>query len=141
MMLGGILPYCVMPFVENYTLLKPLLHSEMDGSFVSKINEAAYENAKNIVQDSEKNPALQMLSDTEYQICQLIAEHQSNRDIAQKLFLSEGTVRQYINKIYTKLELDGDGLEKRRQLSTLLSPKTNNRVISFRFFLLYNRAV
>ncbi len=35
-----------------------------------------------------------------------MAKHMmSNKEIAQSLFLSEGTVKQYINQIYSKLQI------------------------------------
>ena len=44
------------------------------------------------------------------------AERRTNREIAEALFLSEGTVKQYINRIYSKLQLTGSAQEKRRAL-------------------------
>ena len=43
-----------------------------------------------------------------------------NREIAGQLFLSEGTVKQYINQIYSKLHLTGDARTKRRRLEELM---------------------
>ena len=45
----------------------------------------------------------------------------SNREIAEKLFLSEGSIKQYINQIYSKLHIDGDTRTKRQQLLSLLN--------------------
>lgn len=45
------------------------------------------------------------LSDTEQQIVRKIADGLSNREIAQTLYLSEGTVKNYISEILDKLEL------------------------------------
>ena len=38
------------------------------------------------------------------------------------LFLSEGTVKQYINQIYSKLHIEGDTRTKRSQLVELFLP-------------------
>ena len=38
-----------------------------------------------------------------------------NREIAAALFLSEGTVKQYINRIYGKLGIEGDYRNKRKE--------------------------
>ena len=46
----------------------------------------------------------------------MIALRLSNKEIAEKLFLSEGTVKQYINQIYSKLEIKGDIRTKRATL-------------------------
>ena len=48
----------------------------------------------------------------------------TNREIAEKLFLSEGSVKQYINQIYSKLHIEGPTRSKRKQLLTLLLQKT-----------------
>ena len=48
-----------------------------------------------------------------------MAERRTNREIAEALYLSEGTVKQYINRIYSKLQLTGSAQEKRRALIAL----------------------
>lgn len=45
------------------------------------------------------------LTDKEFQIIQLVADGQNNKEIASQLFLSEGTVRNYISNILLKLDL------------------------------------
>ena len=45
------------------------------------------------------------LSERELQVLQLVADGQSNREIAQSLYLSEGTVRNYISTLLDKLQL------------------------------------
>ncbi|MBT1171866.1 response regulator transcription factor [Bifidobacterium sp. MA2] len=55
-----------------------------------------------------------MLSDRERDIAALVAEGLDNRDIAAKLFLSEGTVRNRVSAILDKL-----GLTNRTQLAIL----------------------
>lgn len=59
-------------------------------------------------------PALDCLTAREQQIAKLIAEGKSNLEIANALFLSEGTVKNAISKILRKLNL-----ERRTQLSAL----------------------
>ena len=53
-----------------------------------------------------------------------MSQHLTNRELAEKLFLSEGSVKQYINQIYSKLHIEGDARSKRKRLLELLSPKT-----------------
>ena len=48
------------------------------------------------------------------------ASRLSNREIAEEMGFSEGTVKQYLNRIYGKLHLDGDARNKRRRLEELL---------------------
>lgn len=45
------------------------------------------------------------ITDKEYEIIELVAQGLSNKEIAAKLFLSEGTVRNYISLVLEKLEL------------------------------------
>lgn len=52
------------------------------------------------------------LSDREYDILLLVAEGLNNKEIAEKLYLSEGTVRNYISNMLEKL-----GLRDRTQLA------------------------
>ena len=40
--------------------------------------------------------------------------------IAEKLFLSEGSVKQYVKTIYDKLHIEGDTRTKRRRLAALM---------------------
>ena len=68
-------------------------------------------------------PVFKILSDRELEITELMAKHMSNKEIAQSLFLSEGTVKQYINQIYSKLLITGDVRTKRKRLAELAAPK------------------
>lgn len=45
------------------------------------------------------------ITDKEYEIIELVSEGLSNKEIAAKLYLSEGTVRNYISLVLEKLEL------------------------------------
>ena len=69
------------------------------------------------------SPLLSELTPRELEIIELAAQHLTNREIAEKLFLTEGTVKQYINQIYGKLQITGETRTKRKQLFGLLSSK------------------
>ncbi|MNJ16507.1 HTH-type transcriptional regulator MalT [compost metagenome] len=56
---------------------------------------------------AQDNGAQQVLTGREYQILQLLAVGLKNRDIAQKVFLSEFTVKSHLQKIYAKLDTKG----------------------------------
>ncbi|MDO4556245.1 MAG: response regulator transcription factor [Lachnospiraceae bacterium] len=45
------------------------------------------------------------ITDREFDVIRLVAEGLSNREIAKALFLSEGTIRNYLSQILEKLEL------------------------------------
>ena len=63
------------------------------------------------------------LTERELLIARLISERLSNREIAERLFLSEGSVKQYVNRIYGKLHIEGDTRTKRKRLSEKLLTK------------------
>ncbi|MGE5507678.1 MAG: response regulator transcription factor [Chitinophagales bacterium] len=54
---------------------------------------------------ASRDPELALLSDQERRIVRLIAAGKTNREIAQAVFLSEKTVRNYVSAILTKLGL------------------------------------
>ena len=113
----------VMPFVENYDLLKPLLTREIKNDLISKIIELG-EAAKARSAAGTRPAAFDALTPREFEIVELMAQRLSNREIAEKLYLSEGSVKQYVNQIYSKLHIEGDTRTKRAQLARLLREKT-----------------
>ena len=60
------------------------------------------------------------MTEREREVVLLAAQRLSNREIAEKLFLSEGSVKQYINQIYAKLAIEGDVRTKRKRLAELV---------------------
>lgn len=55
--------------------------------------------------NTQLGPQGELLTARELEILNLIAEHMSNRDIAHKLHLAEGTVKNYISQILDKLQV------------------------------------
>ena len=113
----------VMPFVENYDYIKPLLTRETQSPLAAQImalGEAAQARSK----ASLRPAVLGALTTREYEIVELMGQRLSNREIAEKLYLSEGSVKQYVNQIYSKLHIEGDTRTKRTQLTALLRQKT-----------------
>ena len=112
----------VMLFVENYDRLKTMLAREIGTDLIAKIMELG--EAANQRKAEHSRPAVfDALTKREFEIVELMAKRMSNREIAEKLFLSEGSVKQYINQIYSKLHIEGDTRTKRSQLAELLIPK------------------
>ena len=72
---------------------------------------------------ADKAQEAECLTETEYRICELMAAHKTNRDIASEMFLSEGTIKQYMNQIYSKLGIDGNMRDKRKRTVVLLFGK------------------
>jgi DNA-binding NarL/FixJ family response regulator len=54
----------------------------------------------------ELRPVRISLSPREAEILELLAQGLSNADIAQRLYLSEGTIRNYTSALFSKLEVD-----------------------------------
>ena len=113
----------VMPFVENYDYIKPLLARETQSPLAAQIM-ALGEAARVRSMASARPAVLGALTTREYEIVELMGQRLSNREIAEKLYLSEGSVKQYVNQIYSKLHIEGDTRTKRRQLAALLRQKT-----------------
>ncbi len=112
----------VMPFVENYGFLQPLLAQEIKSELIAKITglgEAA--GARSAA--SARPAAFAALTPREFEIVELMTQRLSNREIAERLYLSEGSVKQYVNQIYSKLHIEGDTRTKRKQLAWLAAQK------------------
>jgi len=56
-------------------------------------------------QRKDEQSAFNQLTDQEMRVLGLVAEGRTNREIAQSLFLGEGTVRNYVSSILSKLSL------------------------------------
>ncbi|MCP6760140.1 MAG: response regulator transcription factor [Fischerella sp. CENA71] len=78
-------------------------HTQFGPGIIEKIiaNTALTESEKS----QELPPGFAELTPREKQVLRMIAAGSSNREIAQKLFLSEGTVRNHISHILTRLDL------------------------------------
>ena len=112
----------VIPFAENYRYLKPLLTERLQTGTVAQIIELG-EAAERRKAGFDRPEALSALTEREYEIVRLMAQRLNNREIAEKLYLSEGSIRQYVNQIYTKLQIAGEPRAKRKLLLDLLADK------------------
>jgi DNA-binding NarL/FixJ family response regulator len=74
-------------------------------------------------EDSSRNG--QQLSERETEVLTLVARGQSNKEIAQELFLSEGTVKAHVSHIMAKLAVDRRTDLVRFALSTGLVPMSD----------------
>lgn len=77
-----------------------LIQSEVAVKVLDKFSELAKGNQKR-----NADPRAELLTDREIDICRLVAEGKNNREIADELYLSEGTVKNHITKVLIKLDL------------------------------------
>ncbi|HYE82411.1 MAG TPA: response regulator transcription factor [Clostridia bacterium] len=77
-----------------------LLPSEVAVRVLDKFSELAKGNP-----DKHSDPRKELLTEREAEICRLIAEGKNNKEIADELYLSEGTVKNHITKVLIKLDL------------------------------------
>ena len=89
---------------QDFEGIAPALEAVVRGQsvFGGKIMDRLPELMK---QKDEFDFAAHGISDKEREIMELVAEGLSNKEIAGKLFLSEGTVRNYISTLLDKLSL------------------------------------
>ena len=89
---------------QDYESLIPALHAVHSGQtvfgneIISKIPELLQTGPAFHLEDYD-------ISERELEIIRLIADGLSNKEIASRLFLSEGTVRNYLSSILDKLDL------------------------------------
>ena len=109
------------PFAENYRYIKELLPGS--GGFADRIRRLGeiFESKRlEVYGSAELSKAAKLLTERELSVAKLAAARLSNREIAARLYLTEGTVKQYLNSVYSKLSLDGTPGEKRAELSRLI---------------------
>lgn len=105
----------VMPFVDHWGQLGTL---RVKANFPPKLWEQ--------IQSFIKTPKASVgayqdtLSTLEQVIVERVQEKRTNQEIAQRLSYSEGTIKQYLNRIYTKMGVDGGIRNKRLELAKIL---------------------
>ena len=81
-----------------------LLDPEVTAKIVRAYNSIANDK-QTPSQLTEYKKKLEMLTQRELDVARLVAQGKSNKDICNILFLTEGTVKNYLTKIFEKLEL------------------------------------
>ena len=110
----------IIPFVEYYPYINEVLPKNIDDKvrpFVRLFTKGVTKK-KNVVLYTA---VFSELSEREKEIAALMGNGLRNKDIAENLCLTEGSVKQYINHIYSKLMLEGTATEKRRKLIEILN--------------------
>ncbi len=77
-----------------------LIQSEVAVKVIEKFSQLAKDTV-----DKPTDPKVELLTEREIEICRLIAEGKSNQEIAEELFLSQGTVKNHITRVLIKLDL------------------------------------
>lgn len=110
-LLLGQMDQLMTPFVENYDFLKAYLQQEEIPFYLRSLDSKKKRMPSSLV----KSPWLSnyTLTKVEQDILQLAQRNLSNKEIATSLFLAEGTVKQYFNRIYGKFQIKGGGKNKR----------------------------
>lgn len=89
---------------QNYESIIPALKAVLSGQNV--FGSEVMEKIPSLMKSAEPfNYSKYDISDKEYEIIAYVAEGLSNKEIASRLYLSEGTIRNYISLILDKLEL------------------------------------
>lgn len=118
-----------MPLAENYRYLAPLLAQGGWGSAQPLVERAIALGQRHEARCAQLNgsadrPAIAAaLTEKELALARLVAQRRTNKEIAETLHLSEGTVKQYINQLYAKLDIGGAVRNKRVQLAALFGTK------------------
>ena len=93
---------------QDYKSLPAALHAAINGQSVfggAVIDKLPTLMSKPNTTDDSFDYRKYDISEKEYEVIQLVSEGFSNKEISQKLFLSEGTVRNYLSTILEKLNL------------------------------------
>jgi DNA-binding NarL/FixJ family response regulator len=88
---------------EDFESIAPAIMAVNAGQHV--FGRPVMEKLPDLMGQKKKAPAPIPLSDKEEQVLAQVAEGKNNKEIAAELYLSEGTVRNYISLLLEKLEL------------------------------------
>lgn len=67
------------------------------------------------------------LTEREREVARLMVQRLGNSEIAERLYLSVGSVKQYTSGIYSKLQIDGDTRTKRSRLIKLVGKQDTDK--------------
>ena len=88
---------------------------------IRQIYDGQESNPPNTRRTRIENSMLDPLTNRELDVLELLAQRLSNKEIAEKLFISDGTVKKHLNNIYQKLDVRKrrEAVEKARLLGIL----------------------
>lgn len=82
-----------------------MMVSHIQGGAAAEARGQAGTPAVSVQEPDSRSGSAYGLSDREQQVLECIADGLNNREIAERLFLSEGTVKNYISSIYSKMDV------------------------------------
>lgn len=89
---------------QDYSGIEPALQAVMNGQRV--FGEQVMSRLPELISGKEEFDYASLgLTDKEWELITLVAQGMSNKEIAAQMFLSEGTVRNYLSQILEKLDL------------------------------------
>lgn len=82
------------------SIMQPEVASKVIAHIAGRTKESVQSNASNEISTKLD------LTDREKEILKLVGKGMSNKEISKTLYISEGTVKNYISNLYSKLEVD-----------------------------------
>lgn len=94
----------ILTAIKSVTQGEMLLNPKVTAKVVNALNsiKPASESKDD---NNEKKKLLETLTPRELEVAKHVLEGKSNKEIAQELFVTEGTVKNYVSKVLEKLEL------------------------------------
>jgi LuxR family maltose regulon positive regulatory protein len=105
---------------QMYNLLRDAATHGIASGYVSKLLVVMRESGQRELPSAEQ-PLTEPLTERELQVLELIASGLSNRETAETLFVTEGTIKKHLNNIFGKLNVKSrtQVIERARQLKIL----------------------
>lgn len=85
---------------EGNSIMQPEIAAKLISHITGSKKEPTNNNAASELKQTKE------LTDREKEVLQLVGKGMSNSEIAKKLYISEGTVKNYISTLYAKLEVN-----------------------------------
>jgi DNA-binding NarL/FixJ family response regulator len=85
---------------DGNSIMQPEIAAKVISHIAGAIKEPVHHPAAEEINSKSE------LTDREKDVLQLVGKGMSNTEIAKKLYISEGTVKNYISNLYSKLEVD-----------------------------------
>ncbi len=110
----------LLPFAENGSLLTPLF-AKLSTEYTDAVSQIlAFSQSFNTAR-SPADALWDSLSEREQTVASLYVSGKTRKEIADILFLSEGTVKNYISTVYDKLQLTGTPKQKHHALANIFA--------------------